>query len=356
MRGRSVRIALLLPFCLILIFSAACSKDSKNAGDASPSGTKDGKQPITDSPAEPAKGKFIAPLTGLPVDKEIKTRPIMVMINNHAKARPQSGLNQTDVLYELLAEAEITRFVAIFQSQRPEIIGPVRSIRPYFMEIGQLYDALIVHAGGSNDGYAELKKQHVEHLDEITNAGAYFWRDKSRKAPHNLYTSTEKIEAGAAHKGYATSYTLPSYTYLDEQEQPGGEASSGFDVTFLIKSYKVSYKYDGATGKYLRSINGKPHVDLKSGEQLSAANVIIMGTDHKVLDSAGRREVRLTGSGPAWVFRKGTLLKAEWERQTQGDAFRYKLNGEEIKLAPGNTHVLVVPLKPTFEGHITLQP
>ncbi|UUZ92237.1 DUF3048 domain-containing protein [Paenibacillus sp. P25] len=153
-------------------------------------------------PPAPAKAVYRAPLTGLETPEPVTRRPVMVMVNNHPAARPQSGLSQADLVYECLAEGEITRLVAIFQSRSfPDPIGPVRSIRPYFIELGKGFGALQVHAGGSPDGYAQLEREHIPELDEITNAGPSFWRESFRKAPHNLYTNLEKIGAGAERRG-----------------------------------------------------------------------------------------------------------------------------------------------------------
>jgi hypothetical protein len=105
----------------------------------------------------PAAASLTFPLTGLKSQQLVKTRPFAVMVENAPAARPQSGLGQADVVYEILAEGEVTRFAAVFQSHEAKVIGPVRSIRPYFVEIGAALDAVIVHAGWSqdSDGYPD---------------------------------------------------------------------------------------------------------------------------------------------------------------------------------------------------------
>lgn len=200
----------------------------------------------------------------------------MVMVNNFASARPQSGLSQADILLECLAEGDITRIVAIFQSRMfEEPIGPVRAIRPYFIDIGQSFHALQVHAGGSPDAYTMISEKRIEDLDEITNAGPYFWRESFRKAPHNLYTSLPKLKSGAQKKGYAweTDNASPAYSFQASSggavEAMAGAAAHGpkVDVTFLSKNYVVSYAYDAQRRIYQRSINGAKHIDLNNQEQ-----------------------------------------------------------------------------------------
>ncbi|MFB9324464.1 DUF3048 domain-containing protein [Paenibacillus aurantiacus] len=312
-------------------------------------------QPDTTIPeAEAETSGYIAPLTGLPADREVTARPIAVMINNMGKARPQSGLPHADVIWEVLAEGGITRLVAIFQSDEfKDPIGPIRSIRPYLIELGESYGGVLVHAGGSPDAYAILQRQHKEHLDEITNAGSYFWRESFRKAPHNLYSNLEKIRAGALKKAYATDVLAPIHPFSEAGGTTGGSAATKVDISFMLKSYRVSYAYDAATGLYARSINGKPHTDLTTKEQLKATNLVLMGTAHKVLDDVGRLEVDMESGGPAKLIQKGLAVDAQWERGVDG-VIRIMKDGSELPLVPGRTFYHVVPNSPDFASHFTI--
>jgi len=347
--------AMLLAFVLLL---AACggSGEKPETPPAANDGTIAENVPADDNPApEPPAAGFRAPLTGLPSDKPLEDRPVAVMINNFAKARPQSGLTHADVVWEVLAEGGITRLIAVFQSESfGDPIGPIRSIRPYLIDLAESYQAVIVHAGASNDAYAILQRQRKHHLDEITNAGGYFWRDKARKAPHNLYSSLDKLREGADKKGYDTAVPIPQLTFMDEPAAPaGGIDASSVELTFLMKDYKVSYAYDAERKVYLRSINGKPHTDLTGGEQLSAANLAVLGAGHQVLDDVGRLAVDLESGGPAKLIRLGKAVDAEWRRGPDG-TIRLYADGQELPLVPGKTYYHVVPMTPSFEGHIAI--
>ncbi|MFC4102175.1 DUF3048 domain-containing protein [Paenibacillus xanthanilyticus] len=344
---------------LALVLIAGCSEggglNSLPEQQSQSNHTGNETQPETEIPEEEAEtGGYIAPLTGLPSDHEVTARPIAVMVNNMGKARPQSGLPHADVIWEVLAEGGITRLVAIFQSEEfTDPIGPIRSIRPYLIELGESYGGVLVHAGGSPDAYAILQGQDKEHLDEITNAGSYFWRESFRKAPHNLYSNLEKIRAGALKKAYASDVPAPVHPFSETGGTAGGSAASKVDISFMLKSYHVSYAYDVATGLYARSINNERHIDLTTKEQLKAANLVLLGTAHKVLDNVGRLEVDLEAGGPAKLIQKGLAVDAEWERGVDG-VIRIMKDGSELPLVPGRTFYHVLPNSPSFASHYTL--
>ncbi|MFB5762915.1 DUF3048 domain-containing protein [Paenibacillus medicaginis] len=308
-------------------------------------------------PVEPqaeTEPKYTAPLTGLAIDAPSDQRPLAVMINNAPAARPQSGLSGADIVYEVLAEGGITRLVAFFQSGGGEVnIGPVRSIRPYLIELAESYGALPVHAGGSNDAYDLFQHQGKQHLDEITNAGPSFWRSKDRKAPHNLYTSLPKLLEGADKRGYPTSSDVPEYTFAKPEPMTDGEQVTAFDIRFLLQSYRVSYTYDEDKQIYLRSVNGEPHIDLNNGEPLSAANVVVMSTSHQVLDDVGRLAVDLDSGGEALIFREGRMIQGTW-KHANGDIIRFYEGNAEISLVPGQTYIHIVPNDQPLDGHVSI--
>lgn len=229
------------------------------------------------------------------------------MINNAPAARPQSGISEADILYEVLAEGGITRLIGIFQSHAGVVkIGPIRSIRPYLLDIGESYGGITVHAGGSPDAYAILQRQKKADMDEIGRAGAYFWRDKERKAPHNLYSNAAKLREGAVKLGYAESVKVPGFLFNDPDYIPvEGTPALALGVNFLLKSYNVGYHYNAEQRIYARWVNGKPHLDLNNNRPVEAANIIVMGSDHKVLDDVGGcRWIRSWGRSSAVTARR----------------------------------------------------
>jgi hypothetical protein len=328
-------------FLLAVLLTACGSKNKIAENDPEPEPIE---QEVEPSPVEPEAEEpplpYTYPLTGIGTEQEAKDRPVAVMVENSPKARPQSGLDQADIVYEILAEGEITRFVAVYQSKSPEVIGPVRSIRPYFVEIGAALDAYVVHAGWSPDAMALIRKLKLAHFDQVYGDHAYYWRDKSRKAPHNLYTSVDKIREGAADKQYRETWNEIRLNFLKEDQTAEGEAAAEVTIPYL-SGYKVSYRYDETLGAYLRSMAGEPHVDKETGETLIAYNVLICKTSHKVLDDAGRRAVDVHGPGEGYLLQQGKIREVTW--QLKDGLIRAFADGEELPLVPGTTWIQIVP-------------
>jgi hypothetical protein len=338
--------------CLLAVSLAAC----QNKEAAQIPQPKPVPEPIQEEKPveEPAGSAFIAPFTGLAVEKAPTLRPLAVMINNAPAARPQSGLSAADIIIEVLAEGGITRFIAIFQSEGgAETVGPIRSIRPYLIELGESYDGVLIHAGGSPEAYSILQKQRKQHMDEISNGGPYFWRSKERKAPHNLYTSVDKLREGTDKKGYSHEFQSPVYKNDEAGATSTGESVKQFELHYLLNSYKVTYDYDEVSGRYMRTVNGKPDQDKDNGNQLGAANIIVAGADHKVLDDVGRLSVNVDDGGEAMLFQKGKMIRGQWVRKA-GDIIRFVKDGREVNLVPGKTFINIVPNHPQFADHVKL--
>lgn len=349
-----ISMSLLLAACLLIV--PACGKEPALNGAASqiPSGNITQELPEEEPPEIIAP--YRSPLTGLPLEEQPTQRPLAIMINNAPAARPQSGLGEADIVYEVLAEGGITRLVAIFQSGGEVAkIGPIRSIRPYMIELGESYHGITVHAGASNAAFAILQRQHKDDLDEITNAGPYFWRDKSRKAPHNLYSNVAKLLEGAEKRKYAIEdLAVPSYTFRDPEDPGEGDPAKSVEVKFQLEKYRVSYVYDEESKLYKRYINGEPHKDLDTGEQLACTNVVVLATQHKVLDDVGRLAVDLDMGGEAILLQGGKVIRGNWIHKS-GDVIRFIKDNVEVPFYPGKTYFNIVPNHPDFESHIKVE-
>ena len=282
-----------------------------------------------------------APLTGKKVNHSIYERPVMVMVENSRKARPQSGLIKADLVYEILAEGDVTRFVSVFHSDASaEKIGPVRSIRPYFAIIGDGLDALIVHAGWSQDAMNVITERNLDHFDEVYGDGKYYWRDRSRKAPHNLYTTIQKIREGANDKKMRMRWKNPELNFSAEGFGPQGTAFSSAKINYL-NGYYVGYSAQEDKSVFAREMNGQPHRDKETDEQIKTENVLICFAKHATIDKVGRRSVDVMGPGKGYLLQNGKYLDITWENKN--GAIRAYKNGKELNLLPGKTWIQFVP-------------
>ncbi|MFZ5943093.1 MAG: DUF3048 domain-containing protein [Bacillota bacterium] len=279
-----------------------------------------------------------------PLVKENKELPgaFIVSIDNHRNAYPHSGLNQADRVYEILAEGGITRYLAVFHSNQAEKIGPIRSARYYFAYIAKGHDLPFAHAGGSAEALDLIAKLKLKDFDEIYNSGAYFQRDKSRKPPHNLYTSTELMVTGANKKGYELLSLKPLPLGKD---MPGGEPISLVDITYSTDPkylYTVTYEWDGA--RFKRYINGIPHKVL-TGEEIYTENVIVMAAktreymDGKILKS----NIEIIGGDKAFFFTNGQVYRGSWKKSNAESEFEFYVDGKPMKFFGQHAWINVVP-------------
>lgn len=289
--------------------------------------------------AEPAKTTEPSRLTGVEIPVETNKRPVTaIQIENSPDARPQSGLKDAGLVFEAIAEGGITRFNAMFLEGQPDYIGPVRSIRPYYIDFFMPFDASIVHAGGSAEGLAKLRAVGAKDIDHGANGGA-FQRVKDRYAPHNLYTSMAALDQVNQSRGYTTS-TFTSWERKKESPANPPTASS-IDLAISSPLYNVHYDYNAATNSYNRVMGGKPHTDHRSGTQLSpkVVVVLVMGYSKSGIYSV----YQTSGQGEMFVFQDGIMQKGAWKKGDTKSQFEFvSTDGKKLALNPGQTWVTLV--------------
>ena len=292
---------------------------------------------------KPAPTKYYSPLTGLLVADEAATKQAVtgIMIENSPDARPQSGLKNSGVVFEAIAEGGITRFLVLYQQEKPQLIGPVRSLRLYDADWAAAFDTSIGHVGGSAAALAEVRNGNYRDIDQFFNPNTY-WRSTDRYAPHNVYTSFTNIDALNAEKGYTTS-NFTGFTRTD------GKVSATLDATNInvaISSYlfNSSYAYDAATNTYARSQAGEAHLDREDG-QISPSVVVALRVDETTIFEDGYREsINTIGSGSAVIFQNGTAINATWTKNSKTEQIKFTdAAGVEIPLVRGQTWLVAVP-------------
>lgn len=290
---------------------------------------------------------YTFPLTGIGSKTKTDGRAVAVMINNHPLARPQSGLSKADIVYELLAEGDITRFLAVFQSEKPGNIGPVRSARPYYLELAKGLNALYVAHGYSGEAKKMLDSGYIDNLNGMVYDGTLFKRASFRPAPHNSYITYDNILKGAKLNNYSMELTPPAFTFLTEKESSKitGNPAQSVKITYSSDiMFQDTYQYDPKIGKYKRFSGGVQTVDYENKKPILLDNIFIVEAVHTIVDSGGHRHIDLQSGGRAYLLQKGKVNQVEWQN-VNGRIVPYK-DGMEVPFVQGKTWVNVIPTNP----------
>lgn len=296
---------------------------------------------VTKPAPEPVK--YYSPLTGALVANEATTKQAVtgIMIENSPDARPQSGLKNSGVVFEAIAEGGITRFLALYQEQKPQLVGPVRSVRMYYVDWVAAFNASVAHVGGSSAALAEVRNGTYRDIDQFFNSGAY-WRATDRYAPHNVYTSFDKLDALNSAKGY-TSSTFTGFSRKDSAAATTPTATS-INVTISGPLYNSSYAYNKATNTYDRSEAGAPHLDREEGQISPRVVVVLNVIESTVFEDGYRESINAIGTGKATIFQDGTVQEVTWTKKSKTDQIVFTdAQGADVPLARGQTWLTAVP-------------
>jgi hypothetical protein len=290
-----------------------------------------------------------SPYTGLKVDpKLVERRPVVVMIDNSPKARPQAGLNKAQVIYEMLAEGGITRFEAVYLEGEPATLGPVRSARHYFVYTAAGYDSVYAHCGGSPQAFQEIAALKVPDLDDLKDRGIY-WRSPARTAPNNLYTSMETLRSAMALRGWERQQAPPpqfKFTDTPKGGSPAGKIKIPYPKGY--QGYTVDWEYDSEARVYRRFTAGEPHIDSENGTQLTAKTVMVLYIKSWPIpgDQELRIDMEIIGSGKGAVFSSGKSREIKWTKESKTSPFSfYEASGAPLEIERGQVFIQVVPLE-----------
>ena len=271
--------------------------------------------------------------TGLP-GTDIRRPALAVKIDNVSIARPQAGINQADVVYEELVEAGLTRLIAIFQTTDSRVVGPVRSARTSDPPLLTGFDSPLFAYSGANRGTREVVKD-----SDLTDVGydtsrESYWRSTSRSAPHNLFTSTERLWAEHPNRD---EIPAPPFTFRTENSPLHANAKKATGVFVDFGHAEIDYAWNG-TG-WERTHNGEPHGD-GDGVRVAPTNIVIQFISYGKSAADSRSPEAVTeGSGKVWVFTDGHLIEGEWKRKKDSEPAEITSDGTPIRLTPGNTWV-----------------
>ena len=271
--------------------------------------------------------------SGLPGD-EIRRPALAVKIDNVSVARPQEGINQADVVYEELVEAGLTRLIAVFQTTGARSVGPIRSARTSDPILLEGFDRPLFAYSGANRG-----TRGAVAASELTDVGydaasSLYWRSTSRRAPHNLFSATDRLWGKYPERDEIPTAPFAFRTVLDELH-PSAEPVAGVFVDF--GHAEIDYAWNGEGWE--RTHNGDAHSD-SDGIRVAPPNVVIQFTTYGTSSADSRSpEAQTVGSGEAWVFTDGHVVRGRWERPDPSRPAALVADGRPIRLTPGRTWV-----------------
>ncbi|MGH7196316.1 MAG: DUF3048 domain-containing protein [Candidatus Saccharimonadales bacterium] len=285
--------------------------------------------------------KFYSPLTGVEVPDEgaTKRQVTAIMIENSPSARPQSGIKNAGIVFEAIAEGGITRLLCLYQEDRPGLIGPVRSLRPYYVDWLAPFDAAVAHVGGSKNALNEIRNGTYKDIDQFFN-GRYYWRATDRAAPHNVYTNFDKLDALNQSKGFTSSKFTGFPRKLDGAVNPPN--ATAVDITVSSATYNVRYNYDAATNSYVRHLGGAPHKDREGGQVMPKVVIAMKVPMHRGFEDGYREQMTTIGHNQVYIFQDGTVTEGFWRKTDRKDQIQfYDKSGKPVALNPGQTWITV---------------
>lgn len=337
-----------------------------------------------DIPSNTATTKIYSDLTGLEIANETdKTAPVYCIQtpNGVDGARPQVGLTEAGVIFEAIAEAGITRFAAIYQKPASAVIGPIRSLRMYYLQWDTPFDCTIVHAGGADDAIAAVRSGGYK---DLTENYAYMYRGGNNRLWNNLFTTSQHLAQASTDWDYTTS-NINGFDRMTPEEsaklridtsavnkliitKPSTNDTSAMnfaatDINLRFGGYatfNVNYKYNQQDNSYDRWYEtGDPHEVYKCptenlGEvipeevcsltQLSPSVVVAMIVKERKADDGYHEYISTVDSGETYIFQNGAVIHGTWSKNSIGEQIKFFDDaGIEIKLAPGQTFVEAVP-------------
>ena len=350
----------LLILCMAAAMTAllfGCGKKAEEVPD----------EPVEEEPDEPVQepddtedadaipeGSVKSYLTGEWIDGELAgKRPYAVMIGNTQDSLPQYGIGSADVIYEAPVEASITRLMAIFQDVSGlDKIGSVRSCRHYYIYFAKEFDAIYAHYGQSIYAKPILEQKNVHNISGLDGSieGIAFYRDKSRRSPHNAFTGGEELLAATEKKGYRTDYA-ESYQghYQFAKDHEPVELTEGEDALVVSPGYFINkpwFNYNEDDGLYYRYEFNQKQIDGATNEQLKVKNIIVQYCNWNMADENGYLDIKTIpsdGQGTGKYITNGKMIDVTWTKENEDSPARYfDASGNEITLNQGKTWVCIV--------------
>lgn len=299
----------------------------------------------------------MAPFTGIMDEEESTLRPVLATLNNHPLARPQSGISDADIVYEILTEGNTTRLLALFQSELPEEIGPIRSARDTFIHLAKGIDAFYVAHGYSPDALSLLQVGYVDNVNGMQHDGTLFKRSSDRKAPHNSYTSGESIQTAAENINASMIIEkVPSLSFHEsiDSAKIGDAVSTVVVQNGSHPNFTSTYTYDENSGSYNQTVNDIVTIDNANDEEVELSNILVFEAEHQTIDAEGRQAIDIESGGKGLLFHAGIVKEIEWENID--GILTPIVDGVPVELVPGKTWVHIIRTDAGIDSNVSYTP
>lgn len=343
----------------ITLFTGGCVGKSIAVETASPAlttsaiPTDSGAAEILTPPASPSATSTPGPTPDPLLDTTFvipdpAIRPVAVMIDNEGdRPLPQAGIRQAQIVYEVLTEYRITRYMAFFWGTMPEMIGPVRSSRHYFLDWAMEHDAVYTHYGWSPQAQRDISKLHIQNINGLVNGDAFWDTDKNRNNWQDSFTSKAKVEAQIVKSKYRTEPKVVfPFRYSEAFATPySGDPANAISLTFG-NDFTAGYTYNSQTALYERTRNGEPQMERNTGLQVTPRNILIQIVPSAQIagDDKYRINVKTVGTGKGWFITGGKSRAITWKKAARAAQTTYAFgDGSALVLNPGQLWIEVVP-------------
>lgn len=288
------------------------------------------REQAPEQPPEP----IYSQLMGIEVEQEVADRPILgVMIENSTFARPQTGLSSAGIVFETVAEGGITRYLVMFQENMPKDVGPVRSVRAYYLDWLMGFDGSIAHVGGSADALALIESRDAKSLTQFRYPEPYR-RVSDRAAPHNMYASTDALRNLQKELGHKTAQ-FDKIPRSDDSPAMEPDATK-ITVNFSGPGFATEWRYNKTANTYARFLAGAKDIDAANNKQITVKNLVVIEMPGTTINAIG--------NGSAKLYKNGTVQNVRWKQTS----FRDRIvltdsQGQEVRLNRGSTWFAVLP-------------
>ena len=330
---------------------AGCASDATSPEETATTGE------VTDETGAIVDNSSVAVLTGVEIEPGSLAKPALsAKIDNAPMARPQVGLDYADIVFEELVEYGMTRYLAVWHSNVPAEIGPVRSVRPMDPEIVSPFGGIFAYSGGQVRFVQMMQQAPVYNaIHGQPDTEDTFYRSTAKPAPHNVLVKAPELIAQHLDRPAPS----PQFEFASSGEAATAVAEGQPLVSLNTRFSGVSsptWEWDGTQGKFLRfQTNGAADV-AASGNQLSADNVVVLFVNIDVIEDIPT--TRLVSQGTGWVASGGSIIEVTWVKQTpESPVVLSTLGGAEVLLAQGQTWVKLLPSDSSDvdAGSITIQ-